>query len=334
LGAIRHLLSGDIDHKWGSRVNRGEGRRKIFSVICVVALRTLLCLATFSSIAWASAATFVTALPVAKDQWLIRFNAQQTFGTSSFASSQFPVNNAYGLTPRLALFLNFNQGFTSLTQGSAHLSSGGSGDTLAFARYTLFHIDKPKSTFRVAPLAGLSMPTGSNSLQGPQGLLPGSLQTGSGSFDPYYGVTMGYNNPHWGMAFDTTDRHNWVTGQGIRPGDQFRADAQFQLEFYLPKGLPEEGLPKGMDLSFESNYVQDGRRRINGVLAESSGGKTWKQDIFLELFTLHWQVGAGAQFPIMQDLNGSGQIKQRIGFSLFFEYYLAAPDWRHRKGHQ
>lgn len=300
------------------------------------AVRAFLFVIAFVSIASASPATFVTALPVAKDQWLIRFSVQPTLGASSFVSTQFPINNAYGLTPRLALFLSFNQGVASLTrdspQGHVDLSSSGSGDTLAFARYTLFHIDKPRSTFRIAPLAGLFMPTGDNSLQGPQGPLPGPLQTGSGSFDPYWGVTMGYNNPGWGMAADTTYRSNPVTAQGISPGGQFRADAQFQLEFYPPRGLPDEGLPKGVDLSFESNYVQDGQGRINGILSESSGGKLWKQAIFLELFTLHWQVGAGALLPILQDLNGTGRIRQRSGFLLFFEYYLAAPSWRHRKG--
>jgi hypothetical protein len=75
-----------------------------FRAICAVALRALLCVATFNSIGLASPATFVTALPVAKGQWLIRFNAQQTLGTSSFVSAQFPVNNAYGLTPRWRCF--------------------------------------------------------------------------------------------------------------------------------------------------------------------------------------------------------------------------------------
>jgi len=301
-------------------------------------VRVLLFLTAFGALAAASPATFVTALPVAKDQWLIRFNFQQTLGTSSFLSSQFPINNAYGLTPKLALLFTFNQGFASLNrdtaQGPLNIRSGGSGDTLAFARYTLLRVDKPKSTLRVAPLAGLFMPAGSNSFQGPQGLLPGSLQTGSGTVDPYYGVTMGYNTSHWGMALDTTNRNNPVAAQGISPGGQFRADAQFQLEFYPPKGLPDEGLPAGVDLSFESNYVQDGKGRSNGVASESTGGKLLKQDLFLELFTLHWQVGAGVQVPILRDLNGSGQIKQRIGFSVFFEYYLAAPNWRHKGGHR
>lgn len=35
--------------------------------------------------------------------------------------------------------------------------------------------------------------------------------------------------------------------------------------------------------------------------------------------------------PVMQDLEGTGRMKQRSGFFLFFEYYLAAPNWRHVK---
>jgi hypothetical protein len=135
----------------------------------------------------ASPATFVTALPVARDQWLIRFNAQPSFGSSDSRSVQFPITNAFGITSRWAFFLNLNQGFASLTEGATktRLDSSGSGDTLGFVRYTLFRIDKPLSTLRIAPLAGISIPTGDNSLKGPQGLLPGSLQTGSGTLDPH-----------------------------------------------------------------------------------------------------------------------------------------------------
>ena len=91
-------------------------------------------------------------------------------------------------------------------------------------------------------------------------------------------------------------------------------------------------MPAGVDLSFESNYYQYGKGRVNGISSDNTGGKLWKQDVFLELFTLHWQVGAGVQIPTLRDPNGIGQIKQRIGFALFFEYYLAAPDWRHKRG--
>src|SRR5579872_1331450 len=119
---------------------------------------TVIGLCFFTSISFPSPATFVTALPVARDQLLIRLNAQPTFSTRSFYGVQFPVNVGYGLTSRWALFLNVNQGFGAMsgatTLGHVDLSSAGFGDMATYARYTLFKIDKPKSTFRIAPLAG------------------------------------------------------------------------------------------------------------------------------------------------------------------------------------
>ncbi len=282
---------------------------------------------------FASPATFVTALPVAKDQLLVRFNAQPVFSTRGFHSVQFPVNVGYGLNSRLALFLNVSQGFGSMNSSpvsTSRLGSAGLNDMITYARYTLFKIDKPKSTFRIAPLAGAFIPTGENSLQGPQGLLPKALQTGSGTLDPYFGITMGYNSIRWGMALDSTYRLNPVAERGISPGNQYRSDAQIEYKV-LPLRMPEEGLPKLLVLSIESNYIHDSRDRLNGTISTNSGGNTLRQDAILEISTLHWQIGLGAQVPMMQDLTGTGRIKQRSGFFLFFEYYLAAPSWRHRK---
>lgn len=273
----------------------------------------------------------MTALPVARDQLLVRFNAQPTFSTRGFYGVQFPVNVGYGLTSRWALFLNANQGFGSMSSvtplGPNQLSSAGRGDMVSYARFTLFKIDKPKSTFRIAPLAGAFIPTGDNSLRSPKGLLPKALQTGSGTLDPYFGITMGYNTVRWGMALDSTYRTNPVTNTGIGPGDQYRSDAQVEYKI-LPLRMPEEGLPKLLVLSIESNYTHDAKDRVNGALSANSGGNTLRQDAILEISTLHWQVGMGAQVPIMQDLTGTGRMKQRSGLFLFFEYYLAAPNWR------
>jgi len=279
------------------------------------------------SVAFSSPATFVTALPVATDQLLIRFNVQPVLSTMGFYGTQFPVNLGYGLTSRWALFVNVNQGFA----GSGDLSSAGEGDLSAYARFTLFKIDKPKSTLRIAPLAGAFIPSGSNTLSGPQGLLPAALQTGSGTFDPYLGVTMGYNTVNWGMALDSTYRANPATNRGISPGSEYRADAQVEFKL-LPWRLPDEGLPKILVLSLESNYVHDSRALVKGASTINSGGDVLKQDAILELATLHWQAGAGAQIPVMQELPGSGRVKQRAGLFVFFEYYLAAPSWRHRRG--
>lgn len=298
------------------------------------ALRWLLSVVVGTVIAIGSPATFVTALPVARDQLLVRFNGQPVFGTHAFYSVQLPVNIGYGLTSRWALFLNVNQGFGSITsstpRGPTTINSAGFGDMVSYARYTLFKVDKPKSTFRIATLGGAFIPTGENALHGPQGLLPKALQTGSGTLDPYFGVTMGYNTVRWGMALDSTYRKNPVANNGISPGDQYRSDAQVEYKVY-PLHMPEEGLPKLLVLSLESNYAHDRKDHVNGLPSITSGGNTLKQDAIVEISTLHWQVGMGAQFPILQDLPGTGRMKQRSGLFLFFEYYLAAPNWRHAR---
>jgi len=295
---------------------------------------TLLLLPATVPFLFASPATFVTALPVAKEQMLVRFNAQPTFSTRQFHGVQFPITVGYGLTSRWGLFANINQGFGSLTQntsaGSVRLSSGGSSDTLFYARYTLYKRDRPKSTFRIAPLAGAFLPTGDSRLRSPLGLLPKALQTGSGTVDPYVGVAAGFNNLRIGMAADSTYRYNAVTTSGLSPGSQFRADAQFEVKLY-PIHMPEEGLPKLVVFSVESNYVQEGKDHVNGLFAVNSGGRILRQDAVLELSTLHWQIGLGAQLPLVQDLPGATRMKQRSTFFLFYEYYLAAPTWRHAR---
>lgn len=281
---------------------------------------SLLLLPAAAASLFGSPATFVTALPVAKDQMLIRLNAQPTFAIRQFHCLQVPVTVGYGLSSRWGLFTNINQGFGSLMQdtaaGKVRSSSGGSNDTLFYVRYTLYKRDKPKSTFRIAPLAGAFLPSGDNNLRLPSALLPKALQTGSGTVDPYFGLATGFNNLRIGMAADSTYRYNPVTNTGLSPGSQFRADAQFEVKLY-PVNMPKEGLPKLVVFSVESNYVQDSKDHVRRVVSLNSGGRIVRQDAVLELSTLHWQIGLGAQLPIMQDLPGPTKMKQRSTFFCF-----------------
>lgn len=278
----------------------------------------------------ASPATFVTALPVATGQVLVRFNFETILGSQQFLGIQSPVNIAYGLTSRWAIFVNPDLGYGSIQSGDRKLSSAGSGDTLLFARYTLYKKDKPVSTFRIAPLAGADLPSGNNTLHANGQLLPGILQTGSGTVDPYVGVTTGYNCSEWGWAADATYRYNPVAGVGIGPGSEFRADGQIERRL-IPVRLPEEGLPSVLVATLETNYSQDSNAHLNGALVPFSASRILKEDLFFEWSTLHWQIGIGAQIPIVQRFDAPGRIKERVGAFLFYEYYLAAPDWRHRR---
>ena len=101
-----------------------------------------------------------TALPVARDEYLVR--AQFVDLERSAVSGPAEMNAqaligaiGYGFSPRLA-------GFAALPWLSKELESSGLtrraeglGDLTLFGRYTLFQNDSPGRTFRVAPVLGV-----------------------------------------------------------------------------------------------------------------------------------------------------------------------------------
>lgn len=284
-------------------------------------------LAFVSRSASASPATFVTALPVARNQGLFRFNAQPALGSSGYRSLQFPVNFAYGITPTWSLFVTANQGFLWLDN---YPSTGGMGNTLVFIRKTIFKIDKPRSTFRIAPLAGASLPTGQNQNVVNGSLAPGSLQSGSGTVDPYEGITAGYDNSRFGAAWDATYLYNPAASTGYTPGSEFDTDGQIEFRL-IPLQLPREGLPSELWISIEANYRDLGASSVNKLPTVGSANKTYKQDGIFEWATLHWEIGAGEQFFVMQDYETPHPIATHSRTYLFFEYYVSMPRW-HRRG--
>lgn len=276
---------------------------------------------------FASPATFVTALPVALDQILARVDANTALTESDLVYAQFPVSVALGATSSLALFVTFQQGFTTLTQNGQPTTSSGLGDTLLFARYTLYKKDWPKGTVRLAPLAGVYLPTGSNTLSNSNGLLAGPLQTGTGTVNPYVGLTFGANDARYGAAWDATYRWNPSVVHGISPGDVIRTDGEIERRL-LPVHLPNEGLPKELWFVAETNLITSRTGKINGAMDPNSGGFTWNGALTLQLPTLHWELGMGVLLPIVQRFNGVGGIPEGKGFISFFEYYLSAPSWK------
>lgn len=273
----------------------------------------------------ASPATFVTALPVAESQILARFNWNPTIGSQNYVRNMFPLDLAYGISARWTVFTTLTAGHTSMNisrpDGSVPVATSGWTDTLGFVRFTLYSRDKPSSTFRIAPLGGLYLPSGSNTEKNQYGYLPNSLQTGSGHVAPYGGVALGLNNRVYGFAADSTIRHNPVTSTGISPGDAFRADAQGELRLY-PFHLPKDGLPNELWISIEENYQHDSLSLQDGRVLAKSGAETFDQDAVFEYATLHYEIGLGAQLPVMQHL-GPTAVRERYQLLIFSEYYLS-----------
>lgn len=283
--------------------------------------------------------TFVTALPVAEDQEVTRFqNVSDIFTRDPTALNrdeanvQFPSVFAYGPTSTLALFGTVNQGVNFMNEtiagGRQYRETSGFGDTLFFARYTLIHIDEPAETWRLAPLVGLYLPTGYYDKADHLGVLPDTLQNGSGSVDPYLGVAGTWKDLLQEVDFDATYRHDFAASPGFQFGDQARFDASWQFRI-LPWLMPEKGVPNYLMGVVETNVEWYGRNREAGVINNSTGGLIWFIDPGIYYGTAFWQFGAVVRIPIVQNLYGFGRLKETIGIWSFFEYYLTMPALPH-----
>jgi len=143
--------------------------------------------------------TFNTALPVAKGAFLNR--EQLIF--RRFKDDKNPVNRdlsvnglisvlAYGINSKLAVFaaVPYLQKNIDLSVNSERISrsSQGLADSKFFARYTFLQKDQRGQTLRLAGFAGIKAPTGEYRQTDTFGVLPVPLQSGSGSWDNFFGL--------------------------------------------------------------------------------------------------------------------------------------------------
>ncbi len=140
--------------------------------------------------------TFNTALPVAKGEFLFREqlivdqSGDDPGGASRDRRALAAVSVlGYGVNSKLAVFgvLPYRDNELKVTVGGQRRTRAASGfsDLTVFGRYTAVQHDRPGRNFRVAPFAGIKAPTGNDNQRDAFGLLPASVQLGSGSWDPW-----------------------------------------------------------------------------------------------------------------------------------------------------
>ena len=132
--------------------------------------------------------TFNTALPVAQGEFVFREqiildqSGDDPSGADRDRTAWALVSVlGYGGTPELALFgvVPYVDKTLKLTDGGMRLkrSARGLGDISLFGRYTVFRRDWPGRTLRIAPFAGLELPTGEDDKSDGLGRLPPSVLT-------------------------------------------------------------------------------------------------------------------------------------------------------------
>lgn len=266
---------------------------------------------------WGAPQTFNTALPVGTGEFVFRgqFVLDQSGDDPSGADRDRTAWAlvsvlGYGITRDIAVFgalptvdksLNVNVGASRRSRGAS-----GIGDVAVFARYTAFKRDWPGRTFRIAPFAGIEAPTGNDDERDALGLLPPSVQPGSGSWDPFGGIVATYQTLAFQIDGQASYRAN-TKANGFAFGDVARLDGSLQYRLW-PRRL-RGGVPGFLYGVIEANLIYRDNNRSAGIADANSGGTTLFLLPGLQYVTKRWIVEAGAQIPVIQDLNGTAPEK-------------------------
>lgn len=268
--------------------------------------------------AWAGTAhaapiTFNTALPVAKGQFIFRELTVFSRSTDDPDPADREMDMwaavsvlAYGVNPDLALFgvIPYVENRLELTSGGVRhtRSARGIGDAEFFARYTLFQKNWPGGNFRIAPFAGLKIPTGDDDETDRLGRLPPSVQAGSGSLDPFGGIIFTYQTLDFQIDGQAAYRAK-TEANDFESGDVARLDTSFQYRLW-PRVLGG-GVPGFLYGVLEASLVHQQKNEANGVKDRNSGGTQLFLTPGLQYVTRRWVIEAGVQVPVVQDLNGT-----------------------------
>lgn len=224
----------------------------------------------------------------------------------------------YGASPNLALITESNlfvSTMASVVSGgkTVRLAANGIGDTTQDVRYTVYQLDGTASTFRLAPLVGMTIPTGMDNVN-PQ--MPRSGQPGMGNFGGRAAMTSSWQTLYWNaeaeIGYDA-----YAPGAGYQLGNQFVADAAFHYVIW-PRSLTANA-PGELFASLETNYFDAQNDRLNGQFSPGTGGQLWLLDPGLDYSAPHYGFALTALLPVRQSINGVGS-RYDFGVELHFRW--------------
>lgn len=274
----------------------------------------------FAGAAAAAPQTFNTALPVAAGQWLLRGQFVYRHGDAPDGETQAIGAAAvagYGIMPDLALFAAVPWLDKRLERDGLERSEAGIGDLRLFARYTAFQRNWTGRTLRIAPFAGLELPTGEDEARDRLGRLPPSLQPGSGGLDAFFGTVATYQTLEYQLDAQLAYQANGE-GDFFEPGDVFRADASLQYRLW-PRTLGP-GVPGFLYGTLEANLAHSGDLKVEGLVRDSGGTEVFISP-GLQYVTRRWVVEAAVQLPVVRDFGPAGvesDLRVLAGFRVNF----------------
>lgn len=281
----------------------------------------------FATTATAAPNTFNTALPVAQGEFIWReqavFRERSSGGPRDrdVSISALVSVLGYGFNSRLAVFgaapYFFKKDLDVTTpMGRIHRDTAGLGDVTAFVRYTAYKHDFTGGTFRVAPFAGVTAPTGDDNDRDRFGELPRPLQVGDGAWDGFGGVVTTYQTLQYQLDAQLLYRENGRHA-GFARGDEARFDASLQYRVW-PRSLENvSGTPGFVYALLESNLVHRDRNDVGNGTDPDSGGMQWLLAPGLQYIGRRWIFEGTVQLPVVSNPHGNALEDDaivRVGF--------------------
>ena len=219
--------------------------------------------AVWSGAPKAAPETFNTALPVAKGEFVFRQQGvlDQSGADPSGSERDRTAWSAisvlgYGVNSALALFgvVPYVDKHLELNVDGARRARGarGLGDVSLFGRYTVFKRNFRGGNFRIAPFGGVELPTGEDDASDSFGLLPASVQPGSGFWDPFGGIVLTYQTLDFQIDAQASYKIN-TEANDFEFGDVARLDASVQVRLW-PREL-KGGVPGFLYAILEANLI-------------------------------------------------------------------------------
>ena len=262
--------------------------------------------------------TFPGAAPVSAGEIAVRLMPSFTDGTQEAQNVDGRTVVQYGVTPLLMLQAQgglpvSNSAAVATAGGTQQLSATGLGDTLLGARYTVFYLDEIGSTFRIAPLVNVIVPTG---MDNANSQAPRYLQPGTGAWGSRDALTMTWLTLYWVAAAEVGYQAN-APGSGYQFGDTFFADAGFHYRVWPAEFGPNEA--SEMHLFVETNYSMTGVTRAQEQVVPGTGRNLWLIDPGIMYLTPRYSIALNALLPIDQQVN-DGASRFRYGALLAFRW--------------
>lgn len=250
----------------------------------------------------AAQVTTNNALPIGEGQALIRGQAiylRADDGDRELEEFSFPFVFGYGATQDLAFFAVVPFLRRSLEVEGLERNEFGLGDIEFLARYTVFQINQAGKTFRIAPIVGLEVPTGTDQSSDGLGVLPPPLQLGSGTFDPSVGVVLTRQTLKDNLSASLVYQVN-TEANDVNFGDEASIDLAYKYRIF-PDSIETGFLFAGL----ESNLSVQNRDRVSGIADGNSGGTLLFLSPSIQYITERFNLEGAIQIPVVQALNGT-----------------------------